>query len=91
MPNIKGIDLSDGIKILSGEVNISDAHLERAEILLHKLDWPIAKIEDFCNEYLESRIPYEQIRVHIYSLEPLRYTVIVADLGYEIPNDWWAE
>jgi len=91
MPNIKGIDLTNGIKILAGEIGTPDALISKAEILLHKIDWSIEKIENFCNDYLENKIKYEQIRVHIYSLEPLRYNVIVADPSVEIPNDWWAE
>lgn len=89
MPNIKGIDLSDGITILSGELNTPDAVLSRAEMLLHKLDWSVEKIENFCNDYLENKIKGEQIRVHIYSLDPLKYNVIVADPGVVIPDNWW--
>ena len=91
MPNIKGIDLSDGVKILSGEIGISDALITKAEMLLHKIDWSIEKIENFCNDWLENKIPNEQIRVHIFSLEPLRYTAMVTDPDAIVPDDWWAE
>lgn len=89
MPNIKGIDKSEGIRIRSGEVNTPDALLNKAEVLLHRLDWPVDKIENFCNDYLESHIPYEQIRVHIYSLDPLSYNITVADPSFVIPDNWW--
>lgn len=89
MPNIKGIDLSGGIKILSGEINTADAHYSRANIEKYLSSHTIAKTEETVNSYLSNTIKDEQIRIHIYSVSPLRCICIVADPSVVIPDNWW--
>ena len=89
MPNIKGIDLSDGIKILSGEVNTADAWYAKAAMIADFGNKPIAQCETIANNFLANKFPGEQIQVHIFSLSPLKVTCIVANLGVVIPSDWW--
>lgn len=32
-----------------------------------------------------------QVAVHVFSVDPLRLTVLTANLGETIPANWWAE
>ena len=96
MPNIKGIDLSDGIKILSGTGG-TDIEYPRVAMVVAFGSRTIAQCETIANNFLASRWAYDQIKVHIYSLTPLRYTTIVANwynfdgTPYVIPDNWWGE
>ena len=92
MPNIKGIDLSDGVKIVSGLTDVADLHLNAAAIKFY--DTP-EKATDAANKWLKDRFP-EQVQVHVFTLDPLDVTCIVANnsypntgLPYTIPEDWW--
>lgn len=91
MPNVKGIDLSDGIKIISGEKNTLDAHYNRAALENYLASHSIEQAETAANKFLGNAIKSEQIRVHIFSVSPLRYTCIVANQDVVIPNNWWGE
>ena len=89
MPNIKGIDLSDGIKILSGEIHTPDAHYTEAQLANYLAAHTIAQTETFVNNYLSNAINNEQIRVHIFSTSPLKATCIMANPDVVIPANWW--
>ncbi|XUX01207.1 MAG: hypothetical protein TUN42_04255 [Dehalogenimonas sp.] len=95
MPNINRIDLSDGIRIVSGEINTPDVLYARAEMLASFTNKTIAQCEAIANNFLANRLPNEQVKVHIFSLSPLNFTVIVANkylfdgTPYVIPDNWW--
>lgn len=86
MPNIKGIDLSDGVKILSGTITKGDVHFNAAAI--KKYNTP-QLAEDAANKWLAANMETEQVRVHVFSLDPLIVTCIVANKDVIIPDDWW--
>ena len=89
MPNIKGIDLSDGVKILSGEINTLSPHFTAAQITSYLASRSIAQTETQVNNFLSNAIKGEQIQIHIFSTSPLKVTCIVANLGVVIPPNWW--
>jgi hypothetical protein len=86
VPNIKGIDLSDGVKILSGTITAPDIHFNAAAI--KKYNTP-QLAEDAANKWFAFNFTTEQVRVHVYSLDPLKVTCIVANIGVPIPDNWW--
>ena len=94
MPSIAGIDLSDGIRILTGRGGV-DISYSRAAMVADAGNKNITQVEDVFNNYLSNKWPYDQIRVHIYSLSPLSYTIIVANqfnfdgTPYVISANWW--
>jgi len=90
MPNIKGQDLSGGIKILSGDLSRLDAHYTKVDLENYLSSHSIVKAEQVVGDYLGS-IVGEIVRVHIYSVSPLRYNVCVADSPEKIPDNWWEE
>jgi hypothetical protein len=49
----------------------------------------IAKAETFANNWLASNVDGYQMRVHVFSLNPLRITIGTWDLGLDIPANWW--
>lgn len=89
MPNIKGIDLSDGIRIISGEVNTPDAWYNGTNLQNYLATHTIAQTETTVNAFLANVITTEQIRIHIFSISPLRYTCGVWNAGVTIPSNWW--
>ena len=89
MPNIKGIDLSDGVQILSGEINTPNRHFTQADIEAYLATHDVAATEEQVNNFLASACPNDQIRVHIISTSPLQIACIVANRDYTIPDNWW--
>lgn len=89
MPNIKGIDLSDGVNIISGEINLPDAWYDRNAIQNYLEHHTIEECEDDANAFLENHLSGEQVRIHIFSVDPLNVTCIVANAGVDIPDNWW--
>ena len=90
MPSIKGIDLSDGIRILMGTGG-TDLHFNAANFLANTT---IAKAELAANKWLQDRLE-DQVQIHIFSLVPLKVTCIVGNrfnfdgTPYVIPANWW--
>jgi len=89
MPNIKGIDLSDGVKILAGEVNTQDQKFSEADFVNYLATHTIEQTETQANNFLANACPGEQVRVHIFSASPLKVTCIVANADVVIPDNWW--
>ena len=97
MPSIVGIDLSDGIKILLGKdnngVDVTPGWYKKAALEAYLTGPPahtIAQTETFLNGWLTNAIGTgDQVKVHIFSASPLRYTCIVANTGVVIPTNWW--
>ena len=96
MPNIRGIDLSDGVRILSGEITPPTAQYSAAQFPNYLASHSIAQTETTVNNFLENAIKGEQIRIHIFSVSPLKVTCVVANkfnqdgTPYVVPADWWA-
>ncbi len=98
-PSIAGIDLSDGIKILLGKdkngVEVPAAHYNTTALANYLANHTIAQTETRANNFLANYLPSDQVRVHIFSVSPLRYTCIVANkynfdgTPYVIPANWW--
>ena len=47
------------------------------------------KAEDAINAWLVANITDYQVRVHVFSLSPLRVTVGTWNTGASIPQNWW--
>lgn len=93
MPSIAGIDLSDGIKILLGKdklgVDVLPAHYNAASLANYLASHTIVQTETVVNNFLANRLQGDQVRIHIFSTVPLRYTCLVANPGVVIPANWW--
>jgi hypothetical protein len=93
MPSIAGIDLTDGIKILLGRdkngVVVAPVHYNATNLANYLASHTIAQTENTVNNFLANYLQSDQVRVHIFSVSPLRYTCLVADPGVTIPPDWW--
>lgn len=91
MPNIKGIDLSDGVKILSGNMTWGDISLTATQIQSYLNNHTITQTEAYINSFLKAGMigQGEQVRVHIFTTNPLKLTCIVANLDIAIPDNWW--
>ncbi len=94
MPSIKGIDLSDGIKILLG-IGGADVHYNATALANYLSNHTIAQTETVVNNFLAGYLPSDQVKVHIFSVSPLKYICIVANrfnldgTPYIIPANWW--
>ena len=64
-------------------INLVDLHLTGT----------IAQRENQFNTWLANRFSDggDQFRIHIYSLSPFKFNIIVANLGVVIPDNWWGE
>lgn len=93
MPSIAGIDLSDGIKIMLGKdkagVDVAPAHYNAANLANYLASHTIAQTETTVNNFLANALTGDQVRIHIFSISPLRYTCIVANPGVVISANWW--
>lgn len=91
MPNIKGIDLSDGVKILSGNMNWGNIGLTAMQITSYLAGHTVAQAETYIASFLKAGMigQGEQIRVHIFTASPLKLTCIVANQDVVIPDNWW--
>jgi len=93
MPSIAGIDLSDGVKIILGDGSVTELHLNAAAI--RNYNTPVLA-EDAANKWFAKNYKEDQIRVHVFSLDPLKVTCIVANWRdpqtlepIVIPDNWW--
>jgi len=95
VPNIRGIELTDGVKILSGEKNTPDAQYSAAQFQAYLASHTIAQTETTVNNFLNNLLPAERVMVHIFSTSPLKVTCIVANrwnmdgTPVVIPDNWW--
>lgn len=104
MPSIAGIDLSDGIKILLGNdrlgVQVTPAWYRHADLEAYLTGPPahtVAEAEDAAGKFLTNLLQSDQVKIHIFTVSPLKYTCIVANkiaedgTPYVIPDNWWEQ
>ena len=48
-----------------------------------------AVAEAAVNTWLAANIPGCQVVCHVFSVSPLRFTVLTANNGFSIPANWW--
>jgi hypothetical protein len=95
MPSIAGIDLADGIKILMGTGGTNPQYTS-AQLASYLAAHTIAQTETTVNNFLAGYLPSDQVKVHIFSVSPLKYTVYVSNRQKDdgtpnvIPANWWA-
>ena len=87
MPNIKGIDLSDGVTILDA-ADIPHQYSE-ADIVAYLQSHSIEQTEQQAANWLNANVfdgTNDQCAVKILSVSPLKVTCIVAIKNYSLPE-----
>jgi len=90
MPNIKSIDLSDGITILDAS-DIPHQYSE-ADIVAYLQSHSIEQTEEQVAKWLNANVfadQNDQCKVHIYSVSPLKVGCIVAIVNYSVNEPYW--
>jgi hypothetical protein len=90
MPDIVGIDLTDGITIKTGSGH-SNIRYTKAQLETLFATKTIAQCETAANTWLAGQFSQgkltDNIQIHIFSLSPLTYTTICSSAP--IPANWW--
>jgi len=48
------------------------------------------KVENFVNDtWIPANVVGYQMKIHVFQLNPLRFTIGTWNLGMPIPNNWW--
>jgi hypothetical protein len=97
MPSIEAINPNNGIQILLGKnaagLAVGVISLTNTAMATMFSGKTIAQSETLANNSLKTSLTNaginDQIKVHIWSLNPLRYIVRVANPGYVYPTNWW--
>ena len=86
MPCIRSVTIADDVITFTDKNGTKT--LNAAQIPAQFND--TAKVENYLNNtWLPANVTDYQMRVHVFSLNPLRYTIGTWNLGEAIPSVWW--
>ena len=87
MPSIRSVSITDNVVSFVDHRGVTKT-LDASSI--PQTQNTIAKVENYVNgTWIPANIDGYQMRVHVFSLNPLRVTVGTWNLGESIPANWW--